>query len=346
MSDRPRRPRAFRLDADDVVVADGEAPRATARAVVRPSVEPSPEEEIAAAAAPPSRRRLSWRTLFATGAGGLVTLALGLAVDRLITDLWARAEWLGWLGLAALGVTVAALVGIAAREIAGLSRLARVERLRTRIATARDADDRTAAPALLADLSALYRDRPDLARARATVAGLGREVVDGRDLLDLAERALMAPLDTAARTLVLEAGKRVSVVTAISPRAIVDILYVAWENLRLMRRLADLYGGRPGTLGFLSLLGRVLTHLGVTGGMALGDTLVQQLVGQGLAARLSARLGEGVVNGLLTARLGLAALELVRPMPWRALPRPTLGDMMGELTRPTAATPPAPPPGG
>ena len=248
--------------------------------------------------------------------------------------------------LAALGLTVAALLGIVAREVAGLSRLARVERLRAHVATAHDADDRTAAPALLAELGALYRDRPDLARARAAVAGLGREVVDGRDLLDLAERTLMAPLDAAARTLVLEAGKRVSVVTAISPRAIVDIAYVAWENLRLMRRLADLYGGRPGTLGFLRLLGRILTHLGVTGGMALGDTLVQQLVGQGLAARLSARLGEGVVNGLLTARLGLAALELVRPMPWRALPRPTLGDMMGELTRPTAAAPPAPPPAG
>jgi putative membrane protein len=73
--------------------------------------------------------------------------------------------------------------------------------------------------------------------------------------------------------------------------------------------------------------------------MALGDTLVQQLVGQGLAARLSARLGEGVVNGLLTARLGLAALEVVRPMPWIALTRPSLGDMMGELTRPTAPSP-------
>ena len=183
------------------------------------------------------------------------------------------------------------------------------------------------------ELSALYADRPETARGRAALAGHLDEVVEGRDLLVLAEREILAPLDATAQRLVLEAAKRVSVVTAISPRAIVDIAYVAWENLALMRALADLYGGRPGTLGFLGFAGRVVTHLGVTGGMALGDTLVQQLVGQGLAARLSARLGEGVVNGLLTARIGLAALDLVRPMPHLGLPRPSLGAIVGELTR-------------
>ncbi|NLH83739.1 MAG: TIGR01620 family protein, partial [Phyllobacteriaceae bacterium] len=189
------------------------------------------------------------------------------------------------------------------------------------------------ASALVADVDALYADRLDLARARATLAGHRAEVVDGGDLVRLAERELMGSLDATARTAILEAAKRVSVVTAISPRALVDVAYVAFETLRLMRRLADLYGGRPGNLGFLRLVGRVFVHLGVTGGMALGDTLVQQLVGQGLAARLSAKLGEGVVNGLLTARLGLAALDVVRPLPWNALSRPAFSDMMKELTR-------------
>jgi putative membrane protein len=226
------------------------------------------------------------------------------------------------------------------REVIGTLRLAKVEHLRARVALAVTADDRAAAPALVDALDGLAAARPENARARAALAAHRAEVIEGRDLLALTERELMAPLDAGARTLILEAAKRVSVVTAISPRAIVDIAYVAWENLRLARALADLYGGRPGTVGFLKLLGRVMTHLGITGGMALGDTLVQQLVGQGLAARLSARLGEGVVNGLLTARLGLAALEIVRPMPWVALDRPSLGDMMSELARPTAAPKP------
>ena len=334
MTDAPRRPRVFRVDAPDVVVApDGASTRLGTRTVIVPTAETPFEPEPPLALPPEPRPWFAWRTILAAGLGGLVSLALGLAIDRLIEELWTRAPWLGWTGLAFLALAVLALLAIAVRELIGLRRLARVGTLRDRVATAIAGDDRRTTPALVSDLDALYAGRPDRAGARQALAAHRAEVLDGRDLLVLTERELLGGLDATARTLILEAAKRVSVVTAISPRAIVDVAYVAWENLRLMRALANLYGGRPGSLGFLKLVGRVFTHLGVTGGMALGDTLVQQLVGQGLAARLSAKLGEGVVNGLLTARLGLAALEVVRPMPWIALPRPTFSDMMGELTR-------------
>ena len=64
--------------------------------------------------------------------------------------------------------------------------------------------------------------------------------------------------------------------------------------------------------------------------LGLGEP-VHQLVGQGLAARLSARLGEGVVNGAMTARIGIAAMEIVRPLPFAALPRPRLTDFLSAL---------------
>jgi putative membrane protein len=79
----------------------------------------------------------------------------------------------------------------------------------------------------------------------------------------------------------------------------------------------------------------VIAHLAVTGGMAAGDSLVQQVLGHGVAAKLSARLGEGVLNGLLTARLGLAAIDVTRPLPFDALPRPALTDLAGDLVRRT-----------
>ena len=77
----------------------------------------------------------------------------------------------------------------------------------------------------------------------------------------------------------------------------------------------------------------MLSHLAVTGGLVLTDGLVEQLVGQGVAARLSQRLGEGVLNGLLTARLGLAAIDVTRPLPFTALPRPALADLAKDLLR-------------
>jgi putative membrane protein len=103
--------------------------------------------------------------------------------------------------------------------------------------------------------------------------------------------------------------------------------------LTVVRRLAYLYGGRPGTLGLIRLMREVIAHLVLTGGMAAGDSLIQQVLGHGIAAKVSARLGEGVLNGLLTARLGLAAIEVTRPLRFAALPPPTLTDVAGNLLR-------------
>jgi putative membrane protein len=155
--------------------------------------------------------------------------------------------------------------------------------------------------------------------------------MDAEDRLALAERTLLAPLDEQATRAVAEAAKQVSVVTALSPRALVDIAFVVFAGARLLRHIARIYAGRPGMLGFLRLARAALNHLAVTGGAALGDSLIQQVLGHGVAARISARLGEGVLNGLMTARFGLAAIEVCRPLPFIREQPPRLGDVAGEF---------------
>src|SRR5690606_10832234 len=123
----------------------------------------------------------------------------------------------------------------------------------------------------------------------------------------------------------------VSVVTAVSPRAFFDVLFVLWESVRLIRRVAAVYGGRPGTLGLFRLMKAVVSHLAVTGSIAIGDTVLQQFVGHGLAGRLSTKLGEGIVNGLMTARIGLSAMDVCRPLPFLAAERPRLKDLTADL---------------
>jgi putative membrane protein len=331
MSER-RKPAAFRLDDPDVVLADDARPRASGRVVVTPEPEPMLPAPVEAPIAPP-RRTLRWGMLFWSAFGGLVLLGLALAVTRLVEDLFTRNEGLGLLGLALAALATLALVVIIAREGIGLARLAAIETLRRRATEILASDDRNHGRTLVRELIALERSAPRLARGRANLETHLSEIIDGADLLRLAERELMAPLDQEARRLVGNAAKRVSVVTAVSPRAAVDMLFVFATALSLVRRLSMLYGGRPGALGLIRLVRLVIAHLAVTGGMAAGDGLIQQVLGHGVAAKLSARLGEGVLNGLLTARLGLAAIDVTRPLPFVALPRPVISDLAGDLLR-------------
>ena len=339
MTDRSaQRPRAFRLDGGRVVEAAPQGPKPTIeeqpdhyeREAMEAGVAPASDEaaiENAQKRGIMSRTLLSWGGVFWTSVLSLLGLAFTMWATQFIEGLFARTPALGYFGLALAGLAALALLALLIREMRGISRQRHIARLHMDIAKAREADDREAARTLMRELVSLYAARPDTARGRAHVEDLTGEIVDGRDLIDIAERELMPALDEEATREIASAAKRVSVVTAISPRALVDVLFVGAQALRLIRRLSEIYGGRPGLIGFLRLARSVGAHLAITGGMAVGDSLVQQVLGHGLAARLSARLGEGVLNGMLTARVGLSAMAVCRPMPFATKKAPGVSDV-------------------
>jgi putative membrane protein len=281
--------------------------------------------------AEPRSRRITAAKILLMAFGFLAALAIGLWADALIRDLFDRLPWLGWAASAAVAIAAVALLVLITREIAGLRRLAKVAGLRADISQKSKSATSKEARALVTRVTVLIAKNPLSARGRKSLKALDGEIVDGPHYLAFAERELMSGLDQQARRLTLNTARRVSVVTAVSPRAFVDLAYVVFEAVRLIRAMAELYGGRPGTLGMIRLFRDVIAHLAVTGAVAAGDSLIQQVVGHGLAAKLSARLGEGVINGLMTARIGISAMDLCRPMPFSAVKRPGIGDFMTDI---------------
>ncbi len=312
-----RTPRAFAADRAEIV-------------------ETSFESEIDPELVTPPPRRMGWVGRLAWTTGGiLVSAGLGLAADRLIRDLFETNEYLGYVGLGVLGAFLVAIVALILREAFALRRLRVLDALKADATRAVADNDRKRAGAVVDHLNGVYAGRADLARARDEVNRHLPNLFDGHEVITLAERSLMAPLDARAKALTAASARRVALVTAVSPRALIDIAFVIYESIRLAGAIAALYGARPGFFGFVRLSGSVLAHLAVTGGLVLTDGVVEQLVGQGLAAKLSARLGEGVVNGLMTVRVGIAAMRVVRPLPFEALHQPMVRDFIPELVKVT-----------
>src|SRR5687768_11466664 len=109
MTDSRRRPAAFSLDDPDVTLSD-DARRPSARVLVTPELQEIPSLPVPV---PPSRRkRFPFATVFWSALGGLVTLALGLAVTSLIEELFTRAAWLGTVGAVLAGLAGVALLAI------------------------------------------------------------------------------------------------------------------------------------------------------------------------------------------------------------------------------------------
>jgi putative membrane protein len=251
--------------------------------------------------------------------GGLFSLVISVAAWNFVTGLFGQNTWLGWLAFGLTGVALLVLLVMAGQEVLAFSRQGRLDHLRR---AAAEASDLVAARRAVDGVIKLYQRRADVAWGLARLDERRGEVLDGDALLALTETELLAPLDRAALAEVEAAARQVAAVTALVPLALADVAVALFANLRMIRRLSEIYGGRSGRLGSLRLLRRVGVALIGAGAVGLTDDLLGSFAGGGVLAKLSRRFGEGVVNGALTARLGLAAMEELRPMPFVARTRP------------------------
>lgn len=288
-----------------------------------------PEGQAMLAVAALSQRRGSGMTQVAFWAfGALFSFVLSVAAYDFVTELLARNVVLGWAALALVVLAVTAGLVVALREWGAYLRLGRLDGLRAQAVEARATADLGEARRAVAGLVSLYGGRADIAWGRARLAEREAEVMDADALLALAERELMATLDAEARLVIEAAVRQVAMVTALVPLALADVATAAVANLRMIRRIAEIYGGRSGSFGSLKLLRRVFGSLLTAGALALTDDMIGSVAGGGVLSKLSRRVGEGVVNGALTARVGVAALELCRPIPFVALERPAVSSLV------------------
>ncbi|WP_022729500.1 TIGR01620 family protein [Fodinicurvata sediminis] len=263
---------------------------------------------------PLGHRSLAGRLLLA-GLGLLVATGFGMALDALVSAILGSESWYHWALLVGCGLLLLGSLLLGLRELGALLRLKRLTHLQARSHTARQ--DASEARSLLDSLLQLYCHRPVSEWAVASWREREGDLTDDREKLEAFERDVLGQLDQRATAIITAATRRSGFINMLSPFAIFDMLATAIIDLRMVARLARLYGGRPGGLVSLRLLRIAFLDVVAAGTLEAADETLGDLVGAGVTARLSGKAGTALVNGLFTARLGLAAVEACRPMDWQ-----------------------------
>ncbi|MDN6179784.1 MAG: YcjF family protein [Halomonas subglaciescola] len=279
-----------------------------------------PEQSLGA----PRTRR--WGLLFVlagSAALGTAEFVTGLP-DALASARWLDAAW-QIFGLALIGLGSAAML----KELTRLKRLKRHDKLRQRLAELPQRSPQRAlglACQLQTQLK-LNDDDPHWAAFRRAQ----EPHHSGQDTLMLLDHHLLGPRDREAQRLISRMCGETAVMVAVSPLTLVDMALVAWRNIAMVDRLCRLYGLELGYASRLRLFKTVLHNMAFAGASELATDAGMDMLSLDMTGRLSARAGQGLAVGLLSARLGLRALRLCRPLAFAPGEQPTLGDLRRDL---------------
>ena len=248
-----------------------------------------------------------------------------------MVELFERSVWLGGVAAVLLAGVAAGGLGLVGREVLALARLARVEHLRHDAERQLISEIHGQADALLERIEQLYRERTDTQGALERFHAQASDALTDGERLRLFATTVLAPLDERAYQLVRRSARDVGALTALSPLGLLDSAFVLTRTLAMLRAIAHLYGVRPGAAASAKLLRRAIVNVLAADVSEMISDAAVEATGATLLHVLSARIGQGAVNGLLAAKLGLVAMQICRPLPFTQGQLPSLRQLRAEL---------------
>lgn len=280
------------------------------------TVEPLPEElaseqKIEHIIRPKKRGRWLWSGGLVVFAGLLGWQAIDTFLSAVASGQWLSVAWAGFVAaIAGLGV------GAFGKELWKLRRLRR--HFNTQDETERLLQSDSVGKGRefcqkIANDSNINQNSAGYVRWQQSIAADHSDA----EVIEMFDAMVVSEQDKLATKLVTKYATEAATLVAISPLAIADMLLVAWRNFKMIDALADIYGVELGYWSRLKLFKLVLINMAAIGASDLVIDASMDLVSMDLARRVSARAGQGIGIGILTARLGIKAVSLLRPIPWQ-----------------------------
>lgn len=272
----------------------------------------------------------------ATGLVSTFAVLLGWqAVDSVVTAIQS-ADWLalGWAGL----ISAISLlgVGVIGKELLKLRKLRNHFSVQEQSETLMLSDSVGKGKAFcesIAQEAGILRESPSYDR---WINSINQSHSDA-EILDMYDAMVVAEQDKQATKIVSQHATESAALVAISPLAVADMLLVAWRNFKMIDSLADVYGVELGYWSRVKLLKATFINMAAAGASELAVDASMDLMSMDLAGKVSARAGQGLGVGILTARLGLKAMALLRPIPWHKERQVKLGAIRKRIVEKVAA---------
>ncbi|AIL32536.1 TIGR01620 family protein [Basilea psittacipulmonis] len=149
------------------------------------------------------------------------------------------------------------------------------------------------------------------------------------DVLQLFSQIVLEPFDQKVLKGVHERAATDAVVVAVSPYPLIDMLFVCWRNIRLMKWVTSQYGMNLGYIARIKLYRYALFNVAVVGVSESIDqfTDVSYLISHGILGKFSTKVMQGMGMGYLSARLGVKAMQFARPLPFTQKNKPSLSTL-------------------
>ncbi|RTE67749.1 DUF697 domain-containing protein [Amphritea opalescens] len=265
----------------------------------------------------------------------LLAVLVAVIIGWDIYDVFQSALAIHWSVASAFVLLISLVGGMGVRLLwrylgdrENLEALDEIQRDAERLAAANDFGD---AQQFIKKLQTFYADKPQAIFYQRCVDQLP-DYSNDREVIEHIERVFIQPLDQEALRRVSSFSLQTGAAVAVSPWASLDMLLSLWRSLKMIDEVAQVYGIRPSLPNRYKLLKQVIHQLIFVGAT---DIMVDQLMSEFGAASLttmtSTRIGQGVGAGIYTARIGIAAMKVSRPIEFSGSNTPKLKSVIGPM---------------
>lgn len=241
-------------------------------------------------------------------------------------------HWLAAYLFGALLIVVATLgLRLVYRYLIDAENLSKLGKIQDQAEILIEGNDFGQAKEFIKSLNVFYKQKPQEEHFERCINDMP-DYSNDREAIKHIDTVFLKPLDDEAVRRISVYCMQTGVSVAISPWASLDILFSLWRSTKMIDDVAQVYGIRPSLPNRLRLLKSVLHQLVFVGATELVmESALTEFGIQGVTGKLSTRAGQGIGAGFYTAKIGIAAMKVTRPIEFAKADEPKTSLITSEM---------------